>query len=231
MVGWPFENDIYPDGYLLAGEEPEKASQADVAGRMWWGYQRGPSVIHYFSCSPYAADNVKLPDGSRGKIRSDNIGRVPSTWRRPLNDPGGRWLANSINVPVLWRWGTLTILDDDLVFVDAHKPLCHAFGAHSEPLERDLLADAEIQKFVMDPLAAHATLWMIVKGDWLHPERKVEAFFTNGDAANTICSLRALGEHFRDWLEYRLFDERDFSDYFEPAREHVQRLGWIDERR
>ncbi|SMD00119.1 hypothetical protein [Rhizobium sp. RU36D] len=233
MVGWPFENDVYPQGYLLAGEEAERALQVDthVRGLTSWGCNRGPTVIHYFGRHPYAADNVLLPDGSRGKIRAIEIASLPATWRRPLNDPGGRWLANSINVPVLWRWGTLTILDDDLVFVDAQKPLCHAFSAHSEPLERDLLADAEIQKFVMDPLAAHATLWMIFKGDWLHPERKAEAFFTIDEAAYIICSLRGLGEHFRDWLTYCLHDKRDYSHYYEPAREHLMRLGWIDERR
>lgn len=233
MVGWPFENDVYPDGYLLAGEEAERALQLDthVRGLRSWGYQRGPSVTHYRGPYPHAADNVLLPDGSRGKIRAIDIASVPATWRRPLNDPGGRWLANSINVPVLWRRGTVTFLDDDIAFEDAQEPHCHAFGGYSEPLERDLLADPEIQKFVGDPLAAHATLWMIAKGDWVHPERKVKASFTHDEAADIICSLRGLGEHFRDWLTYCLHDKRDYWDYYEPAKEHVQRLGWIDEWR
>ncbi len=174
MVGWPFENDVYPDGYLLAGEEAERALQLDthVRGLRSWGYQRGPSVTHYRGPYPHAADNVLLPDGSRGKIRAIDIASVPATWRRPLNDPGGRWLATPSMSPFygvgerLLSW--TTILYSKLLWSRTATRSAHTQSRWSGIFWQI----SEIQKFVMDPLAAHATLWMIVRATGSIPNEK-----------------------------------------------------------
>jgi hypothetical protein len=64
---WPYENDAYPDGYFTdetADHSKPEGKKPEYGHRH--GSRHGVAVIHYVSGKLFAADNVRLADGSAG---------------------------------------------------------------------------------------------------------------------------------------------------------------------
>lgn len=239
MIGWPFENDVYPQGYLLAGEEAERArAGASRNGPASWGQRHGPAVLHHISQFAIAADNVLLPDGSRGKVRTTDL--RGAIWRRPQSgdidhwDPDitGHWMWGSITVPVTWVWGRIRIADNEISFEDAPELCVPVFAGPSAAIERDLYNDPAFGQLLQDIDVAAAAISVLFQGDWYHEDRDEECSFSAFEnSAATVADIRRKGETAFDWEGYAGIAKIRSRAFDRMIREHLMRLGWIDERR
>lgn len=230
---WPFENDEYPEGYVL----PSDASQSS-APRGDHARRHGPAVLHYHRGEPFAADNVLLPDRSRGKARL-----APQTlhWRRPLNDRKRAWGSAAAAIPIHWRWGALIITSDDLVFEDNQSLPELNFDGRTERLDRDLCQSPEIREVALTMEGCNALYTELRRGGWLRisegqPDFKKERDLARKfsphskmEAATTLANIRRLGETSDDFLRATwLKHYHGYRAEYLSVRRQIKRLGWYD---
>ncbi|WDZ75046.1 hypothetical protein PWG15_10435 [Ensifer adhaerens] len=219
---WPFENDEYPEGYVL--------SEAPGQPKYRWsdyGQRHGAAVLHHRFGRPYAADNVRLPDGSRGRAHAAHIDR--QDWRRPLNDHERAWSSAATAIPIRWRWGTLVVTPDDLVFEDDQSPPSFELAGHNAQLNDDLCQSVEIKQLALTMEGCNALYGSLLLGLWGRSRDAEEGTsYSRKEAAKLLAKVRGLGETHYDikgarWLNYRAYPSelQSVSHYFE-------RLGWYD---
>lgn len=218
---WPFEDDVYPEGYLLrASSDPPNNKSAD------YGRRHGVAVLHYRLGEPFAADNVRLPDGSRGRAKTAFIGR--SKWRRPLNDHERAWSSAAVAIPIRWRWGTLVITPDDVMFEDELSLPVVDFYGDNERFERDLHQSKEIRELVVTMEGCNALYRLLLYGFWQRDPDDEPFTYLEDDAARALASIRGLGETHYDLANANWLGYGGREDHL--MRRHLKRLGWYDAR-
>lgn len=218
---WPFENDEYPEGYLL----PEDFSGPNE-GSSGYGRRHGAAILHYRFGRPYAADNVRLPDGTRGRVCATHINR--KDWRRPLNDHERAWSSAAVAIPIHWRWGALIVAPDDLIFEDNQSPSPIHFSEDNERLDRDLYRSQEIRELAVRMEGCNSLYRLLVYGFWQQHPDEDPLTYTHDEAATTLAAIRGLGETHYDlanahWLGYPGGEDQ-------LMRRHLERHGWYDLR-
>ncbi|KQX94274.1 hypothetical protein N182_05165 [Sinorhizobium sp. GL2] len=221
IVMWPFENDEYPEGYLLSTDQ-----SGPNEPRSDYGRRHGVAVLHYRFGIAFAADRVRLPDGTRGRARSADIGR--QHWRRPLNDRERAWSSAAVAIPIDWRWGKLIITPGDVIFEDDQSLPEVYFTDDNERLDRDLYQSREIKDLVVTMEGCNALYRLLVYGFWQRDPDDEPCTYMQDDAARTLATIRGLGERHYDltnagWLGYDGGEDH-------LMRRHLKRLGWHDVR-
>ncbi|WP_429807011.1 hypothetical protein [Ensifer sp. B1-9] len=164
---WPFENDDYPEGHLLLPDQGKPNNP-----RRYYARPHGVAVLHYRDGEPFAADNIRLPDGSRGKAR---LAPRTSHWRRPLNDQKRAWTSAATAIPIHWRWGALIVAPDDLIFEDNQSLPEISFDGRNERFDRDLCQSQEIKDLALTVEGCHALYTELRSGVWM-PFSKTSLF-------------------------------------------------------
>ncbi|MDP9634218.1 UNVERIFIED_ORG: hypothetical protein J2W85_006305 [Ensifer adhaerens] len=217
---WPFEDDVYPEGYLLP---------VDVTGTplRWrdFGRRHGVAVLHYGHYGLFAADNVRLPDGARGRVRLAPQG---PHWRRPLNDHNRAWSSAAVAIPVHWRWGTLTIGPDDVVFEDDQSLPEYMLQGRNERLDYDLCQSSEIRNLALTMEGCNALYGLLVERHWARSPDDESCSYTRKGAARLLAKIRGLGETFYDFTSPGWLCYRGYAAEHERISRQLERLGWHD---
>lgn len=217
---WPFEDDEYPEGYLL----PD-SSEAPTSKPAEYGRRHGAAVLHYRRGEPFAADHVRLPDGTRGRVRL--AFRSPH-WRRPLNDHARAWTSAALAIPIHWRWGTLVVTPDDLIFEDDQSLWEVSFHSRNERLDGDLCQSKEIRELVLTMEGCNALYGLLLQGLWVRDPEDECSTYSRKDAAKILAKIRCLGETYHDFRNIPWLNYRGYPAEYQLMRHHLKRLGWYD---
>ena len=206
-------------------ESVELGEPSDFTRR--FGRRHGIAVLHHLSGKPFAVDNVRLPDGSRGRARVAHAGL--RYWRRPLNDHEHAWQYGSAAIPIRWRWGSLVVTPDDVIFEDDRPSSTIDFAPRTERLDRDLYQDREIKELLMTIEGCNALFSLLVTKNWQRDPDDEPCWYTWDDAGSIIAMIRGLGETFNDvqspWLNFS-----EYATEYKLMRAHLNRLGWEEEK-
>ncbi len=184
------------DGLPIIGpSDPEPVRFSLKGDRIRAAYKRqhGAALIEYSGDSPLRAENIELPDGTRGWAQN-TMGR----WRRPhvpFEEMAG---VAPATIPVSWRWGTLDISDHDVVFRPGPLPEPDLDGPAGE-LKRELYANQALRALVRDFDAALMLYRFFINCDFVRVRdgHKVR-FEGNAEMAHFIADLRGIGEFYLD---------------------------------
>ena len=221
-ISWPFEGNEYPKGYLRpAGQRtPEH-------GLRQHGRRHGVAVLHYRGAEPFAADNVRLPDGSRGRVHAPHINR--QDWRRPLNDHERAWSSAATAIPIRWRWGTLVVTPDDVVFEDDQSPPSFELAGRNAQLNYDLCQSVKIKQLALTMEGCNALYGSLLQGLWGRSRDDEEgSSYSRKEAAKLLAKIRGLGETYHDIKGARWLNYRAHPPELQSVSQHFERLGWFN---
>ncbi len=185
------------DGLPIIGStDPEPVRFSLKGDRIRAAYKRrhGAALIEYSGDNPLRAENIELPDGTRGWAQC-TMGR---RWRRPHVPFEGMAGVAPATIPVSWQWGTLDISDHDVVFRPGPLPEPDLDGPAAE-LKRELYANHALRTLVREFDAAMTLYRFFINCDFVRVrDGHKPSFDGNGDVAQLIADLRGIGEYHLD---------------------------------
>lgn len=151
-----------------------------------WGSRHGPVICHWLGRLPLSAENVLLPDGTRGNVRREQGGQ--DLWRRPKGNNVECWAQSEAGKPVTWVWGKVEWSEKDAHFIDGELP--QPDGRNYSSLALKFSQDAELRKMVQNFASAYC-LYSVLLGD-----------LSEDEAGEVLSDMRGHGEAFYDWQYY-----------------------------
>lgn len=214
----------YPPGYLFeAADAPEVTSNSSAAPPSGWAVRHGPAILHMFHNYRNGADNVLLPDGTRGRVDMAIMQR--NRGRRPLNDVDRAWTDDRVRVPIRWQHGEVTISATDIVFSDFD--FSDAFTPIHDGLRQAILADPWLGQLVTSYEGAIALYDVLGQGTFQSVEGR-EAGFTFDDAAHIVAHLRGFGETLYDIRNADIQVNDAYRHLTGQVRSHVSKLTFSE---
>lgn len=224
MPWWTEIGDNFPPGYLYqVREAPEVTPHNRQSLPNQWGVRHGLAVLHMRHNQRLGADNVLLPDGTRGRV--DLHVQYGNRARRPLGEPDHAWGADSVKLRVKWLVGEVEIEDDDIRFVD-RPPVTFTPQGRNAEMHAALYADAEIMQIVQSYEGAIALYYLLKSADFI-PSTGIEAFHTDDDAAEVVIHARGLNESYWSIRTAQSENVRDCSRLQRRLRDRLAELGWV----
>ncbi|MBW6426221.1 hypothetical protein KX729_33330 [Rhizobium sp. XQZ8] len=216
---WPFENR---KDYLIleAGEVPSPEDQ-----RSGFGQRHGSAILHHGG-KPYAAENVRLSDGTLGCAWITGASGSPP-WRRPVDNVDHAWQRDSAAFPVRWSWGRLLIEPDEITFKDDPSALNYSFTAEQEPFYHELLSNQNIRKLVLE-IEGCVALWVAMTNSYCArgPNRD-DVYWSPNDVGDLVAAIRGLGEVSSDIQSLRsLLEPLHYAAKLQRVQGFLLDMGW-----
>ena len=225
MPWWTEIGDNFPPSYLYEVREAPEVTPHNLQSLPdQWGVRHGPAVLHMSYNQRLGADNVLLPDGTRGRV--DLHVNYRNRARRPLGDPDHAWGADSVKLRVKWLVSEVEIEDDDIRFVD-RPPVTFTPQGRNAEMHAALYADAEILQIVQSYEGAIALNNLLITADFIS-STGIEDCHTWDEAAEVVIEARGLNEAYFDIKFARL--PENYGEYrrlMKRLRDRIAELGWV----
>jgi len=196
--------------------------EGDPSRRRWEGMERwttrhGLAYCAWHRGTPVSAENVLLPNGTRGYVGHTSFGPIVG-WRRPECETEFAFDG--------WIFGNVELTDDDAIFTDApaQPTVAPPLDWGYPDLECDLWKSPSVREECQDQGFAMALYEALVSRNW----RQIDGGIwhcTNRNAGAIVAEIRGRGENYHDYY-WRGLPELA-AGYEAEVETAIAQIGWF----
>lgn len=214
--------DAYP--ICMPGDEtpgrwltdPQGRGRGRWSGQPRWAVRHGVALCHWSMGRTRRADNVLMPDGTRGPA-DDIYLMTEGAWRRP--DGKGGWIHGRI------EFSDLDAVFTDMEFPNRRKP---RDDGGKPSMEADMAADAALLDAVEDDGFAQALYAAMCNREWRRRDSTARWNASWRAAGGIVADLRRRGEIYLDYYCSGMggADAVNEGDLRDDVRAALDAIGW-----